>query len=107
MKMSKKLFIVVLRYSVTIDVLDQYVVTHREYLDKGYARGLLLVSGPQNPRTGGVIMAMAVDRNELWDYLKHDPFYTNSCAEYTIHEFVPIKYAESFEGIIDLINQRS
>ena len=103
--MSKKLFIVVLRYIVELDVLNQHTFLHRQYLDKGYAQGLLLASGPQNPRTGGIIMAMAVDRAELWTYLKHDPFYINNCAEYNIHEFSPIKHAESFKSIIDLMNQ--
>ena len=102
--MQKKLFVVVLRYCVELDQLDQYLLNHRRYLEQGYNCGLLLASGPQQPRTGGVIMAMAADRQEVWYFIHNDPFYIHHCAEYNVYEFSPIKYADCFKPIVDKLN---
>lgn len=60
-----KQFIVVLRYLVPIETVDEHVIAHREYLSKGYEQKLLLASGPQEPRTGGIFIARAESRKEM------------------------------------------
>ncbi|APH41021.1 GTP cyclohydrolase [Leptospira interrogans serovar Copenhageni/Icterohaemorrhagiae] len=63
-----KQFIIVLRYLVSIETVDKHVTAHREYLSQGYEQKILLASGPQEPRTGGIFIARAKSRNEM------DPF---------------------------------
>ncbi|AXR60891.1 YciI family protein [Leptospira mayottensis] len=92
-----KQFIVVLRYLVPIKTVDEYVIAHREYLSKGYEQKLLLASGPQEPRTGGIFIARAVSRKEMESFCQQDPFYKNGIAEYQILEWSPVKYQKEFE----------
>ncbi|TGM00593.1 GTP cyclohydrolase [Leptospira barantonii] len=91
-----KQFIVVLRYLTPIETVDQYVVIHREHLSKGFERKILLASGPQEPRTGGILIARADSRKELEDFCHQDPFYTNGVAEYQIIEWNPVKHQKEF-----------
>ncbi len=57
-----KQFIIVLRYLVSIETVDKHVTAHREYLSQGYEQKILLASGPQEPRTGGIFIARAKSR---------------------------------------------
>ena len=52
-----KHFIIRLEYKVPIEKIDSLLITHREFLDSGYERKILLSSGPQNPRDGGILIA--------------------------------------------------
>ncbi|EMF80697.1 hypothetical protein LEP1GSC188_3966 [Leptospira weilii serovar Topaz str. LT2116] len=92
-----KQFIVVLRYLVPIETVDEHVIAHREYLSKGYEQKILLASGPQEPRTGGILIARSNSRKELEDFCRQDPFYTNGVAEYQIIEWTPVKHQKEFE----------
>lgn len=92
-----KQFIIVLRYLVPIETVDQHVTAHREYLSKGYEQKILLASGPQEPRTGGVFIARAKSRNEMEFFCHQDPFYSNGVAEYQILEWNPVKFQKEFE----------
>lgn len=77
--------------------MDEYVIAHREYLSKGYEQKLLLASGPQEPRTGGIFIARAGSRKEIQSFCQEDPFYKNGVAEYQILEWNPVKYQKEFE----------
>ena len=56
------MFIVLLTYKLPLAEVERHLAAHREYLDRQYAAGTFLCSGPQNPRTGGVILCRAADR---------------------------------------------
>lgn len=99
-----KLFIVVLRYLVSIEKIDEHRPSHLDYLDHYYKEGTFLVSGGQNPRTGGIIMARAQDRSALDLILKQDPFALHGLAEYQIFEFTPTRHAPEFQEIIASLN---
>lgn len=92
-----KQFIIVLRYLVSIETVDKHVTTHREYLSQGYEQKILLASGPQEPRTGGIFIARAKSCNEMESFCRQDPFYSNGVAEYQILEWNPVKFQKEFE----------
>lgn len=94
------MFLVILTYKKPIDVLDNYVAAHRAFLDEGYKNNLFVVSGPQNPRTGGIIISQLKNRAELEDILKQDPYNIHHIADYEIVEFNPIKYHPNFASFI-------
>jgi uncharacterized protein YciI len=48
-----------------------------------------LASGPQVPRTGGVIIAQGPNKQYIEDIIKNDPFHINKVAQYQIYEFTP------------------
>jgi uncharacterized protein YciI len=98
--MENTLFVIVLRYLVELDELDQYLVSHRAFLDQHYATGMLIASGPQRPRNGGIILARAASREQLWAVMQHDPFYQHQCAEYNIYEFSAIKHSAAFAEVL-------
>jgi uncharacterized protein YciI len=87
-----EMFVVLLNYKVKIEAVDEYIIPHRLYLDDLYSKGILIASGPQNPRTGGVLLTKNISKDHLWEFLKADPFYTEGIAKYTLIEFDPIKH---------------
>lgn len=85
------MFVVELKYKVSLYIIDRYIEEHRKFLDKYFALSLFISSGPKVPRTGGIILANFVNKTELMKALKEDPFYKNNLADYTITEFIPNK----------------
>ncbi len=81
------MFVVMLNYVKPLAEVDRLVPAHREYLERGYAAGWFLASGRKTPRTGGVILAQAADREELLARLHQDPFHQGGVAEYEVTEF--------------------
>ena len=83
------MFIVILRYKASLAAIDQAAPAHREWVAQGYAEGVFLLSGPQNPRTGGAILAHGLSRTELDARLAQDPFNKGHLADYEIIELTP------------------
>ena len=72
---------------------------HVAYLKKGYADGVFVASGRQVPRTGGVILAVGIEREELERRIGKDPFVSEGLAEAEIIEFAPSQTAEGLERL--------
>ena len=87
MKSNPTLFVVLLRYLVPLDTILALRPKHAEYLQTHYDSGMFLVSGPQVPRAGGLILARAKSRSALMEILEQDPFYTHKAIEYHVYEF--------------------
>jgi len=85
------MFVVLVHYVKPLEVIDALIPAHVAFLDEQYQAGVFLASGRQVPRTGGLIMAHGVLREELERILAKDPFAVNGAAEYTVIEFVPSK----------------
>ena len=51
---------------------------------------------PQEPRTGGMILARARDRAELDRLFAEDPFQRAGYARYRVLEFHPVKQSDAF-----------
>lgn len=90
------MFVIMLKYIKPIEIVDQYLVEHRAYLDECYQKNGLIASGPQIPRSGGIMLSQLKDRPQLEALLHQDPFWINEVAEYTIIEFDPVKYHKHF-----------
>lgn len=96
------MFVVLLKYVKPIDIVDQHLLAHRAFLDTLYKSGDLLCSGPQNPRTGGVLLARTPHRDTLEKLIKDDPFYQAGVADYQIIEFEPVKFANDFANCLHI-----
>lgn len=88
------MFIAILTYKKPLEDVDRHLQAHRDYLAEHYAAGDFIVSGPQTPRVGGVIMMKAESREEVEDIISEDPFNINGIADYQIVEFTPTKFCE-------------
>jgi uncharacterized protein YciI len=94
------LFVVILRYLLPLDAVLAIRPGHVDFLKQHYADGTFIVSGPQVPRTGGVILARAESRAKLIALLEKDPFYTEGAAEYQVFEFA---VNNAIDGFLDFI----
>jgi len=82
-------FIVEIIYKADISVIDKLRPAHREFLDEGYKKGIILMSGPQVPRTGGIIIAREESMEKLAEFLNDDPYQVNKAADYQYIQFDP------------------
>lgn len=95
------MFVVSLTYQKPMEEVEVHIAAHRDFLDRNYAAGIFLASGPKNPRVGGVILASSkVSREQLNDLLTEDPFHVHALARYEVTEFTPGKFAPSLESVL-------
>ncbi len=97
----KNLFIVIVRYIVNYEEIDSHIENHIKFLEVNYKNGTFIASGPQVPKTGGIIIAKSENRLLLEKILSKDPFVTCRIGEYQIYEFTPIFHAPEFKAILD------
>lgn len=90
------MFLLLSRYVKPMDEVDRLIPEHRAFLDRYYANGLFIVSGPQQPRVGGVIVTADASRETIDAALREDPFVREGVSEYEIIEFTATKRAERF-----------
>jgi len=90
------MFLLISRYLKPLDEVDRFLVEHRAFLDRHYDSGLLIVSGSQDPRTGGVIVTADAPRAAIDRLLAEDPFVREGISSYEIIEFTPSKRAQGF-----------
>ena len=89
-----KHFIIRIDYLVPLQKIEEIISDHREFLQEGYDKGILLFSGPMNPRTGGIVAARSGSMEEIQSFFQHDPYYINKAAEYNFTEFDPVKFQD-------------
>ena len=94
------MIIVQLTYLAPINEVDKYLQAHRDFLDYYYKQGLLIVSGPMKPRTGGIIIAATNDKAYLESIFQKDPYFLAEIAEYQFIEFTPIKHRDELKELI-------
>lgn len=89
--MSEKLFVLIVKYIRPAAEVEARRLEHREWLDIYYRQGRFLVSGPQVPRDGGVILAKGGTKAQWESLVQEDPFVTSGVAVYEVIEFEPVK----------------
>ncbi len=88
------MFIAILTYRKPLSEVERYLPAHREFLAEHYRSGAFIASGPQVPRTGGVILMKGSDRATVDRIIARDPFYLHGIAEYRIVEFAPSLFCD-------------
>jgi uncharacterized protein YciI len=91
------MFIILLNYIKQIEVVEAVIPAHIEYLERYYQLDKFVLSGRKSPRTGGVILCQAKDKDEVWAIIAEDPFYLEQVADYDVLEFLPTKAAAGLE----------
>ena len=81
------MYLLLSRSTKPLAEVDLHVVEHGACLDRDYASGDLIVSGPMEPREGGVIIANTMPRERLEAMLAEDPFVRAGVSEYRVIEF--------------------
>jgi uncharacterized protein YciI len=98
------MFLIMTKYLKPLAQVDEVLAAHRSFLEAGYQQGFFVVSGPKNPRTGGVILSQLTDKAKLEAILKSDPFYEKGISEFEIHEFEPVKFHQDFASFVQTAN---
>jgi uncharacterized protein YciI len=91
-------YIILLTYVRPIAEIEPHLAAHRDFLDRHYAAGDLVCSGPRDPRTGGVILARFESDDEVQRFIASDPFYGANVAEYQTIRFNPTRFDPAFEA---------
>ena len=86
-----KHFIIEINYKIPAEEMIEIVAEHRQFLQGGYERRLLLFSGPRLPRTGGIVIARAESLEEIHAFFQNDPYHLHDMAEHRFTEFEPVK----------------
>jgi len=94
------MILIELKFTVPLTEVDKYLRAHREFLDTHYAYGNFLVSGPKDPRTGGVIVALLDDLEKVKAIMKQDPYYLVGIAEYSYMKFQPTRFHPSIAHLM-------
>lgn len=94
----RNIFVITVTYTKPLEEVEKYLQDHRDFLANGYKKGVLLLSGAQVPRVGGVIIGRFWSKEEATAFIHTDPFFVAKVADYNIVEFVASKYASELEG---------
>lgn len=86
--MAQSLFILDLTYTSLIDMLDESMKAHIEFLDRHYNKGHFIISGRKVPREGGIIIAVAESKTAVESWMKDDPFHPLKLSKFTVTEFL-------------------
>ena len=81
------MFVIELTYNADLARIDEQMTAHVAFLKKYYDAGHFLVSGRQIPRTGGIILAVGRDRQQIEAIVHEDPFVAHGLADFRVIEF--------------------
>jgi len=95
------MYLVLVNYVKPLSVIDELLPAHRKFLEANYRDGLFMVSGPREPRTGGIILARCGSRDELAGILDQDPFVQQGAASYEIIEFKATRAGKALAILLD------
>ncbi len=84
--------IAIVRYRKPLEEVLKVVETHRAYLRGLREKGILLASGPLDPRNGGALLLRVPDENphaHLDRIRDEDPFIQAGVAQYELLPWLP------------------
>ena len=94
------MFIINITYKVDLDKVDRFLNAHVKFLDKQYELGNFIASGRKVPRTGGIILCTASNKQVVEKIIEIDPFKQNKLANYDLIEFVPSKASSELSFLL-------
>jgi uncharacterized protein YciI len=90
---------IIVRYRRPLAEIEAVTEAHRAYLRQLQEQGILVASGPLEPRFGGMWLVRVQDENplaELDALMAGDPFHQQGLANY---ELLPWKVMQGREGL--------
>jgi uncharacterized protein YciI len=93
------LYVVTLTYIRSMDEIKAHLDSHREWLVEHVKTGKIIVAGPMEPATGGIVLAHCADREELDAMLQADSFYIHDLVEYDVRSFKAALRSASFAQV--------
>ncbi len=94
--------LILVRYRLPLEEVAKFTDEHRAYLRELKAKGILIASGPMDPRTGGAILVRIPDENvqqSLTALRDGDPFSKKNIANYELIPWAPIIGKEDLDKL--------
>lgn len=93
--------LIILRYRRPLDEIAARTEAHRSYLKLLQAEGILLASGPFDPRVGGALLVRLPDDDPAaLDRIRDgDPFYQEGLANYELLPWKPVMGTERLDRL--------
>ena len=79
---------------MTAAEVEDLLPAHKEFIMRGVSAGKVLCAGPKKSGNGGFIIAKAVNRSAIEDYISTDPYFQKGILHFDITEFTPYDYPE-------------
>lgn len=95
-----KQFIIEIIYQAEPEEIAKVRDEHRKYLLTGYEKGLILMSGPQVPQIGGLVVMKGNSMEEIHDFFANDPYNLAGLTKYLYFEFEPVMHQEFMKNWI-------
>ena len=82
----------IIRYRRPLEEVLEHQDAHRAYLRGLKEKGLLIASGPMNPRFGGLVLLRVPDEDaKALDQVRDgDPFFQSGVAQYELIGWAPV-----------------
>jgi uncharacterized protein YciI len=90
------LFVVTLTYRRPATEIDARLDAHRDWLVAHARADRIVVAGPLESHTGGLIMATCADRSELDQMMAQDPFVIHELVTVDVQGFMPALHNGAF-----------
>jgi len=81
------MFVIELIYNAALTEIDAHMKSHVAFLNKYYAAGNFLISGRKIPRDGGIILALAKNKEDIDAIMREDPFVSRGLATVRVVQF--------------------
>ncbi len=92
----------IIRYRKPLEEVLNVIEDHRAYLRGLKDQGLLLASGPFDPRSGGGLLLRVPDEDAAaaLDRIREgDPFTRTGCAQYELLPWIPVIGKEGLDSL--------
>lgn len=96
----QNLFVITVTFTEPTSEVERYIDAHRNFLDEALKNGVLLISGAQKPKIGGVIIGRFWSMDEAEAFVHQDPLNIANVARYEIVEFSPSRYPPEIATIL-------
>jgi uncharacterized protein YciI len=94
--------LILVRYRLPMEEVAKVTDEHRTYLRELKAKGIMIASGPMDPRTGGAILVRVPDENvqqSLTALRDGDPFFKKNVANYELIPWAPVIGKEDLDKL--------
>ena len=93
--------IAIIRYRRPLEEVLVHQDAHRAYLRELKEKGLLIASGPMNPRFGGLVLLRVPDddASTLDSVRDNDPFFQSGVAQYELIGWAPVIGKEDLDKL--------
>lgn len=96
------MFLVDMNFTDVEKITAELTQQHRDYLVKEYENNKLMFGGRKEPRTGGIIISLHNEEQELREMLDSDPFVCQGLVNYSITKFTPVMASEQYTELLEL-----